>query len=329
MKLMITDLRLPLDGTPEDLRRMAAKKLGVNAAEFRQFKMIKEAIDARRKPDVSRVYSILAEIPDGCAWRRGKDVREAAEEPEAPILPGSLRLNSRPVVVGSGPAGIFAALTLAASGYKPLVLERGKKVEERAVSVDAYWKGGRLDPESNVQFGEGGAGTFSDGKLTTRINDRRCDKVLEEYYRAGASEEILYKSKPHIGSDVLRQVVMNMRNRLIELGGDIRFGAKVTSLLTNGGRIAGVVVNGKEEISAEVVVLAIGHSARDTFESLEKSGITMQPKPFSIGVRIEHPQVSRRRCRGIGFRAGYGGDERDELFRPGQGKREQRLCGIG
>jgi uncharacterized FAD-dependent dehydrogenase len=290
MKLMITDLRLPLDGTPEDLRRMAAKKLGVNAAEFRQFKMIKEAIDARRKPDVSRVYSILAEIPDGCAWRRGKDVREAAEEPEAPILPGSLRLNSRPVVVGSGPAGIFAALTLAASGYKPLVLERGKKVEERAVSVDAYWKGGRLDPESNVQFGEGGAGTFSDGKLTTRINDRRCDRVLEEYHRAGAPEEILYKAKPHIGSDVLRQVVMNMRNRLIELGGDIRFGAKVTSLLTNGGRIAGVVVNGKEEISAEVVVLAIGHSARDTFESLQKSGITMQPKPFSIGVRIEHQQ---------------------------------------
>lgn len=290
MKLMITDLRLQLDGGPEELKRMAARKLGVSVTEFNQFKITKEAIDARRKPDVSRVYSVLAEIPDSRSYRKSREVREISEEQERPIIPGDLKLKGRPVIAGSGPAGIFAALTLAAGGYKPLVLERGECVETRAAAVDAYWKGGKLDPECNVQFGEGGAGTFSDGKLTTRINDRRCDRVLQEFHRAGAAEEILYKSKPHIGSDVLRQVVANMRRRLIELGGEIRFGIRVTSVMTSRGVVTGVVTNGGEEIDAGVVVLAIGHSARDTFASLLEGGISMTPKPFSIGVRIEHPQ---------------------------------------
>jgi uncharacterized FAD-dependent dehydrogenase len=290
MKLMITDLRLQSDSGPEELKRMAARKLGIGVSEFNQFKILKEAIDARRKPDVSRVYSVLAEIPDSRTYRKSREVREVSEEQEVPVNPGDLKLNGRPVIVGSGPAGIFAALTLAAAGYKPLVLERGECVEARTAAVDAYWKSGKLDPESNVQFGEGGAGTFSDGKLTTRINDRRCDRVLQEFHRAGAAEEILYKSKPHIGSDVLRQVVANMRGRLIGLGGEIRFGTRVTSVMTGGGVVTGVATSGGEEIDAGVVVLAVGHSARDTFASLLKSGITMVPKPFSIGVRIEHPQ---------------------------------------
>ncbi len=327
MKLMITDLRLQLNSGPEELKRMAARKLGINVTEFNQFKITKEAIDARRKPDVSRVYSVLAEIPDSRSYRKGREIREISEEPEMPINPGCLKLKGRPVIIGSGPAGIFAALTLAAGGYKPLVLERGGCVEARTAAVDTYWKGGKLDPECNVQFGEGGAGTFSDGKLTTRINDRRCDKVLQEFYRAGAAEEILYKSKPHIGSDVLRTVVANMRSRLIGLGGEIRFGTRVTSILIDGGRVTGVVANGSEEIETGVVVLAIGHSARDTFDSLHKSGISMVPKPFSIGVRIEHPQelINRAQYGAAGINAALGAADY-QLFYKNAGRTAYTFC---
>lgn len=290
MKLMLTDIRLPVTCGLDELKERSSKLLGVRTSEFQKFKIVKEAIDARKKPDVSRVYSVFAEIPKACRYKKSRHVREVAEEKNEPIVPGHKKLDARPVIVGSGPAGIFAALTLASQGYRPLVLERGQSVEKRDAVIKSYWDTGVLDTECNVQFGEGGAGTFSDGKLTTRINDRRCEKVLQQFYEAGASEDILYKAKPHIGSDVLRTVVANMRARLIEMGGEIRFGAKVTSLIIKGGRAVGVVVNGDTEIEAGVVVLAIGHSARDTFSSLLKSGVNMVQKPFSIGVRIEHPQ---------------------------------------
>ena len=327
MKLMITDLRLPLDGGLVELKRMAARKLGLKEAEFLKFKITREAIDARRKPDVSRVYSVLMEIPDTRSYRKGSGVREVSDETEAPVIPGQMKLDGRPIVVGSGPAGIFAALTLAAAGYKPLLLERGECVEARAATVDAYWAGGVLNTESNVQFGEGGAGTFSDGKLTTRINDRRCEKVLEQFTQAGASEEILYKAKPHIGSDVLKLVVSNMRRRLQELGGEIRFGAKVTSLLLRGGWATGVVVNGSEEVEAGVVVLAIGHSARDTFSSLLQSGVSMVQKPFSIGVRIEHPQELINQAQyGVAGSSGVIGAADYQLFYKTGGRTAYSFC---
>ena len=290
MKLIISELRLPPDVGTDRLRMLASRKLGIHTQELKQLRIVKESIDARKKPDVSRVYSVMVEIADNSRYRKGSGIREIVEQPEEAIVPGELKMDGRPVVVGSGPAGIFAALALAQAGYKPLVLERGGSVETRTAAVDAYWERGELDPECNIQFGEGGAGTFSDGKLTTRINDRRCDRVLRQYVEAGAPEEILYKAKPHIGSDILRIVVANMRRRLMELGGEIRFGAKMTSLCTRNGLVTGVMVNGNEEIKAGAVVLAIGHSARDTYEALFKDGVVMVQKPFSIGVRIEHPQ---------------------------------------
>ena len=197
----------------------------------------------------------------------------------------------RPVIIGMGPAGLFAGLFLARNGYKPIVLERGDDVETRTAKINEFWNGGMLDTESNVQFGEGGAGTFSDGKLTTLINDRRCHTVLEEFVRAGAPEEILYKNKPHIGTDLLKSVVKNIRQEIIENGGEVRFRAKVTDFVIKDGSVEAVIINDKERLNCRVVMLAIGHSARDTFKVLHDRGVKMTQKPFSIGVRIEHPQI--------------------------------------
>lgn len=290
MKLIVHNIKMSLDDGMDELKEFAIKKAGVKENNVNDFKIVKESIDARKKPHIHIVYSVMLQVQNGTRIRKDNDIRVLEDVAEEPLLPGDRKLNDRPVVVGTGPAGLFAGLILAQNGYRPLLLERGECVEKRTELVRRYWKTGELDINTNVQFGEGGAGTFSDGKLTTRINDRRCAKVLEEFYQSGAPEEILYRAKPHIGSDILGQVVSNMRKRIIEYGGDVRFNSRVTSINISNGRIMGVTVNGSEEIPCEVVVLAIGHSARDTFKMLYDKGVQFIQKPFSIGVRIEHPQ---------------------------------------
>lgn len=290
MKILVYNLKMNLDDTIYDLKKVTSKKIGVSERDFASFKIVKESIDARKKPHINIVYSVMVETDRKIRIPSKGDIRVLEDVLKKPFVYGSIKIRERPVVIGSGPAGLFASLILAQNGYKPLLLERGECVEKRTQIVNSFWAGGKLDEETNVQFGEGGAGTFSDGKLTTRINDKRSEMVLEEFYKSGAPEEILYKAKPHIGTDVLKKVVCNMRKRIIDLGGEVRFNAKVTDFLIKDGKIEGVKVNNYEEIHSQVVVLAIGHSARDTFEVLYNRGVKFVQKPFSIGVRIEHPQ---------------------------------------
>ena len=217
-------------------------------------------------------------------------------------------MNTRPVVIGAGPAGLFCALMLAEHGYRPILLERGRCVEEREKDIDRYWESGKLDPSSNVQFGEGGAGTFSDGKLNTQINDKtgRSEKVLQVFTEAGAPEDIRYESKPHIGTDLLRVVIPAIRNRILAAGGDVRFEAQVTDLVIEDGSVRALVLADGRKLRTDTVVLAPGHSARDTIASLFQRGVPMEPKAFAVGLRVSHPQS-------LIDRAQYGVWEREEM----------------
>ena len=294
-------VRIGVNENKNDIAKKILKKLGNRDYILSDMEIVRESIDARDKNDIKLVYTVDFHI---VRRQRPKDYVRIPLNPrlhieEAPdvryIEPGSGTepMMNRPVIVGFGPCGMFTALTLARRGYKPIVIERGAPIEERVNDVEKFWKEGILDTESNVQFGEGGAGTFSDGKLTTGIKDPRIRKVLEEFVRAGADPDIMYKQKPHIGTDVLRTVVKSIRHEIIRCGGEVRFHTKFAELNTSKKHIKSVIVEsgeGREEIFTENLVLAIGHSARDTFRYLLNRGVKMQQKPFSIGVRIEHPQ---------------------------------------
>lgn len=292
--LRIINMRVPLSDNTE-IHKLAARRLKIPPQAVLEVVIIRKALDARRKQNISFVYSIDVKttVPEGQLVARlkgDKDITIIEQQKPASIISGQIKLTERPVVIGFGPAGMLAALTLAEHGYRPLVLERGRDVETRTKDVAKFWKTGEFDETSNVQFGEGGAGTFSDGKLTTRVNDPLMHQVLNIFVKAGAPPEIMYLHKPHIGTDKLRGVVKKIREEIIALGGQVEFESKVTDVTIQDGQIKGVTVNEDEFIPCSVALFAIGHSARDTYTMLHNRGIQMEAKPFAIGVRIEHPQ---------------------------------------
>ena len=308
--LRLSELKLPLEHGPDAIRAAVLKRLHLDDAELLGLSVFKRSYDARRRGAVELIYALDIEVADEAALlARLADDRQLGPSPDTSYrfvarAPADLAL--RPVVIGTGPCGLFAALVLAQMGFKPRVFERGKAVRERTVDTFGLWRRRVLDPESNVQFGEGGAGTFSDGKLYSQIKDPNHygRKVLTEFVKAGAPEEILSVNKPHIGTYRLVSMVEKMRAELIELGAEIRFSARVDEIAIEAGAVRGLVLNGGEFVRADHIVLAVGHSARDTFAMLHRLGVAMEAKPFSIGVRIEHPQ-SLIDARRFGPQAGH------------------------
>ena len=294
--IRINELRLPLEHPAEALPSAAAKRLGIAEAAIRKLTVFKRSHDARKKNALLFIYTVDLEIEDEAAvLTRFADDPKVNPSPDTSyhfVSRAPKTLTQRPVVVGFGPAGIFAALVLAQMGFRPIVLERGKAVRERTKDTWKLWRNNELNPESNVQFGEGGAGTFSDGKLYSQVKDPRHlgRKVLAEFIKAGAPEEILYVAHPHIGTFRLVSMVERMRHEIESLGGEVRFQSRVTGVHIENGYVRGVKLASGEEIAANQVVLALGHSARDTFEMLHEAGVFMEAKPFAVGFRIEHPQ---------------------------------------
>lgn len=298
--IQISQLKLPADHTPEDLKRKAARALHIKPEEIKNLTIRRQSLDARKKPELFYSYTVAVET------ERESQVLHKAKNPQAVLCkqedyifpkPGTEKLIHRPVIIGCGPAGLFCGLMLARAGYCPVILERGQDVDQRRQAVDRFWETGKLNPVSNVQFGEGGAGTFSDGKLNTLVKDsfKRNSLVLKLFWEFGADPSILYDYKPHIGTDVLAGIVKSMRQEIIRLGGQVRFSCQVTDLKVENGCLRGLEVTDRstgetETIPADAAVLAIGHSARDTFEMLYRRGVPMDKKAFAVGLRIQHPQ---------------------------------------
>ncbi len=300
MRYRISQIRTDTDAPISDIPRKLASKAGIRPEDITAWEIRRRSIDSRKKPYIQMVYTVDFDTDKKLKPGRIKDlviVDEAAER----VLPpthGTEALGSRPAVVGMGPCGLFAGLELAKLGYRPLIIERGPAMEERIDAVERFRRDRLLDPEANMLFGEGGAGTFSDGKLATGIKDGLIRQVLSEFRDAGAGDDIMYLAKPHIGTDVLRVVIINIRKKIEKLGGEIRFGTRLEELITKDGALTGIKLvstfgedKGKAvTLPCSALILAPGHSARDSFEMLRGSGLDMQQKPFSIGVRMEHPQ---------------------------------------
>lgn len=298
--IRITQIKLPLDCKDEKaaLLKKAAGLLRVETDCLQSLSLVKKSIDARKKPDIYRVYTVDVKVADesrvlkrsGSKNGQIQLVEETAYH--FPAIGGATVFEgSRPIIVGTGPAGLFCGYMLARAGYRPVLLERGREVHKRLADVERFWQEGVLDPDSNVQFGEGGAGTFSDGKLTTTVKDPkgRMREVLRIFVEAGAPKKILYEAKPHLGTDILTDVVVNLRRQIEKWGGEVRFESQVTGLVVENGKIAGVEVNGSR-LTGSVVVLAIGHSARDTFQMLDRLSVPLEAKAFAVGLRMEHPR---------------------------------------
>lgn len=291
--IRIRDIAMPPEHTRQQLWLTAAKQLKVPLSKIRRIEIVRRSVDARKKPDVKIIYTIDVSVEGdegkilrSCGCKRASlPVKSRYSVPVSGKLP-----QQRPVVVGFGPAGMFAALVLAMAGCRPLVLERGDDAQTRHEKVEHFFTTGELDERSNVQFGEGGAGTFSDGKLNTGVNNPRIGWILEQFAAAGAGEDILYDAKPHVGTDVLLTVVQNLRKRIISLGGEVCFQSQVCGLRIENNRLSGLVMEDGQVIACSRAILAIGHSARDTLVMLRDSGVPMEPKPFAMGVRIEHRQ---------------------------------------
>lgn len=300
--IQISNIKLKVPHTEEALKEKALKQLHIRPQELLSMQIMKRSLDARRKPELYYVYTILLSVKNESRLKKKKlsgNVKFCDPPVPYKIVPtGTENMVHPPVVVGSGPAGLFCAYSLAKMGYKPILIERGEDVDTRMHDVNGFWNGKALLPNSNVQFGEGGAGTFSDGKLNTLVHDKdgRGRAVLETFVKFGAPERILYDNKPHVGTDILAVVVKRMRQEIIHMGGTVHFHTKMTELITSCNTLTGIKVvdtHTKEEknIPCEVLVLAIGHSARDTFEMLKEKNVPMNAKSFAVGVRVEHPQA--------------------------------------
>ena len=294
MAIIVSQIETPLKANKDEIISVAMRKIGLTKADIVSAEIHKTSLDARKQNNIKFVNSVYFELKSPILEDKlctaEKNCSHLIAEEFSPIL-GKNKLDGRIVIAGFGPAGMFAALTLAEFGYKPMVFERGSEVDQRVKKVNSFWQGGELDTECNVQFGEGGAGTFSDGKLTTRIKDPLCNHILKKFVEFGAPQEILTKAKPHIGTDNLRSIVKNIRSRILELGGEIRFNSPITDISIKNGEVIGVSSN-ETDIQTRNLIIAIGHSARDTFEMLLKKDVYIEPKAFSVGARIEHTQES-------------------------------------
>lgn len=308
--IRINELKLPLNHSDADLPAAICSRLKLKPEQLIEFTVFKRGVDARKKSDIQLIYTLDVQTDHNArvlaAFSKDDQIRSAPDTSYKFVATAPEQLTERPLVIGLGPCGLFAGLLLAEMGFKPIILERGKEVRERTKDTFGFWRKKPLNTESNVQFGEGGAGTFSDGKLYSQIKDPKHygRKVLTEFVKAGAPEEIMYVSKPHIGTFKLVTMVEKMRARIIELGGEIRFSTRVDDILRDGEQLTGVRLSDGSELHSRYVVLAVGHSARDTFEMLYKRGVYIEAKPFSVGFRIEHRQSMIDECR-YGASAGH------------------------